>query len=135
MDRNEQTLSDQMESSGPNHEVPLVRTTSSGTRMKNHLNKLTISDANDSNKNETKESLVRKGMMQDMPCVSTQGDGPDGKRIEGVLYRYDQSEEVRIVCVCHGMFMSPSDFVKHAGGTDVEQPLKHIVVTPSSAFL
>ncbi|KAL6324683.1 hypothetical protein AAG906_013496 [Vitis piasezkii] len=27
--------------------------------------------------------------------------------------------EVRIVCVCHGSFLSPAEFVKHAGGSDV----------------
>ncbi|GFY86973.1 ABI five binding protein 3 [Actinidia rufa] len=58
--------------------------------------------------------------------------GPNGKRIEGFLYRYRKGEEVRIVCVCHGSFLSPAEFVKHAGGGDVSHPLKHIVVSPSS---
>ncbi|CAM8965092.1 unnamed protein product [Rhodiola kirilowii] len=101
-----------------------VRCPSLGTGMKNQFKELTVSDS------RMKESLVKNPML-DMPCVSTQGDGPDGKRIEGLLYRYNKSEEVRIVCVCHGKFMSPAEFVKHAGGTDFEQPLKHIVVTPS----
>ncbi|KAM7267503.1 hypothetical protein ACFE04_009669 [Oxalis oulophora] len=70
--------------------------------------------------------------LEDMPSVSTKGLGPNGKKIEGFLYRYKKGEEVRIVCVCHGSFLSPAEFVKHAGGGDVEQPLKHIVVTPSS---
>ncbi|KAM0006940.1 putative ethylene-responsive binding factor-associated repression, Ninja family [Helianthus debilis subsp. tardiflorus] len=64
-----------------------------------------------------------------MPCVSTKGDGPDGKRIQGLLYRYGKGEEVRIVCVCHGSFLTPAEFVKHGGGGDVEHPLRHIVVT------
>ncbi|MFS7970944.1 putative Ninja family, Jas TPL-binding domain-containing protein [Helianthus anomalus] len=64
-----------------------------------------------------------------MPCVSTKGDGPDGKRIQGLLYRYGKGEEVRIVCVCHGNFLTPAEFVKHGGGGDVEHPLRHIVVT------
>ncbi|KAL4332254.1 hypothetical protein GQ457_07G003420 [Hibiscus cannabinus] len=79
------------------------------------------------------EASVRN-IMEDMPCVSTTGDGPNGKRIEGFLYRYRKGEEVRIVCVCHGSFLSPAEFVKHAGGSDVEHPLKHIVVNPSSPF-
>lgn len=75
-----------------------------------------------------------KNIMEDMPCVSTTGDGPNGKRIEGFLYRYRKGEGVRIVCVCHGSFLSPAEFVKHAGGGDVEHPLKHIVVSPSFIF-
>ncbi|PSS30511.1 Ninja-family protein [Actinidia chinensis var. chinensis] len=73
-----------------------------------------------------------RNMMIDMPCVSTRVLGPNGKRIEGFLYRYRKGEEVRIVCVCHGSFLSPAEFVKHAGGGDVSHPLKHIVVGPSS---
>ncbi|KAJ4826089.1 hypothetical protein Tsubulata_015185 [Turnera subulata] len=78
----------------------------------------------------TKEEMVRD-VLEEMPCVSTKGDGPSGKRIEGFLYRFRKGEEVRIVCVCHGNFLSPAEFVKHAGGGDVAQPLKHIVVNPS----
>ncbi|XP_021905304.1 ninja-family protein AFP3-like [Carica papaya] len=74
---------------------------------------------------------VARNMLEDMPCVSTKGDGPNGRRVEGFLYRYRKGEEVRIVCVCHGNFLSPAEFVKHAGGGDVAHPLKHIVVNPS----
>lgn len=75
--------------------------------------------------------MGRRNMMGDMPFVSTRGDGPNGKRIEGFLYRYKKGEEVRIVCVCHGSFLSPTEFIKHAGGSNVEHPLKHIVVSAS----
>ncbi|KAL3526596.1 hypothetical protein ACH5RR_011252 [Cinchona calisaya] len=78
---------------------------------------------------EVKDML--KNIMLDMPCVSTIGNGPNGKRIEGFLYRYRKGEEVKIMCVCHGSFLSPAEFVKHAGGTEVEHPLRHIVVKPS----
>ncbi|KAJ9563851.1 hypothetical protein OSB04_009011 [Centaurea solstitialis] len=71
--------------------------------------------------------------MVDMPCVFTQGDSPSGRRIEGILYKYGKGEEVKIMCVCHGSFLSPAEFVKHAGGTDVLHPLKHIVVNPNSS--
>ncbi|ONI19024.1 hypothetical protein PRUPE_3G254500 [Prunus persica] len=74
---------------------------------------------------------IVRNVLENMPCVSTKGDGPNGKRIEGFLYRYKKGEEVRIVCVCHGSFLSPAEFVKHAGGGDVAHPLKHIVVNPS----
>lgn len=71
-----------------------------------------------------------KNAMFDMPYVSTKGDGPNGHKIEGFLYRYKKGEEVRIVCVCHGLFLTPAEFIKHGGGGDVEHPLKHIVVNP-----
>ncbi|XP_062106491.1 ninja-family protein AFP3-like [Humulus lupulus] len=81
--------------------------------------------------NNGAKEMVRN-VMEDMPCVSTTGVGPNGKRIEGFLYRYSKGEEVRIVCVCHGSFLSPAEFVKHAGGGDTDHPLKHIVVNPTS---
>ncbi|KAG1368650.1 Ninja-family protein AFP3 [Cocos nucifera] len=85
---------------------------------------------------EVEESLKKKitgvkGEMEEMPCVSTRGDGPNGRRIEGLLYRYEKGEEVRIVCVCHGSFLTPAEFVRHAGGGDVAHPLRHIVVNPT----
>ncbi|KAL4581985.1 hypothetical protein LXL04_006522 [Taraxacum kok-saghyz] len=89
----------------------------------------------ESNKvDRTPKSNPRDGAwpdVQSMPCVSTKVEGSDGKKIQGFLYRYGKGEEVRIVCVCHGSFLTPSEFVKHGGGDDVEHPLKHIVVTPS----
>lgn len=75
-------------------------------------------------------SSIVKSMLADMPCVSTVG-GPNGRRVEGFLYQYRKGEEVRIVCVCHGSFLTPAEFIKHAGGGDVENPLRHIVVNPS----
>jgi hypothetical protein len=74
---------------------------------------------------------IRKIMMEDMPMVSSKLEGPNGKRIEGFLYRYKNGEDVRIVCVCHGSFLTPAEFVKHAGGGDVSNPLRHIVVNSS----
>lgn len=87
------------------------------------------STCNGSASKEAKEMF--KNYMLNMPCVSTTGDGPFGKKIEGFLYRYQKGEEVKIMCVCHGNFLSPAEFVKHAGGGDVANPLKHIVVNPS----
>ncbi|KAJ0042657.1 hypothetical protein Pint_19049 [Pistacia integerrima] len=95
-----------------------------GVPMKNELNKTTAAE-------KGMKEVVRN-VLEDMPCVSTTGDGPNGKRIDGFLYRYRKGEEVRIVCVCHGSFLSPAEFVKHAGGGDVAHPLKHIVVNPSA---
>ncbi|VAH44017.1 unnamed protein product [Triticum turgidum subsp. durum] len=71
-----------------------------------------------------------------LPMVSSKVDGPNGKKIDGFLYKYRKGEEVRIVCVCHGNFLTPAEFVKHAGGGDVTNPLRHIVVNPApSVFL
>ncbi|KAF8068516.1 hypothetical protein N665_1146s0010 [Sinapis alba] len=68
----------------------------------------------------------------DMPCVFTKGDGPNGKRVDGILYKYGKvGEEVRIMCICHGSFLTPAEFVKHGGGGDVDRPLRHIVVNTS----
>ncbi|KAI0525169.1 hypothetical protein KFK09_004561 [Dendrobium nobile] len=79
-------------------------------------------------------SDIGKNMVEEMPSVSTRGNGPNGRRIDGFLYSYGKGE-VSIVCVCHGNFLSPAEFVKHAGGGDVAHPLRHIVVNPSSGSL
>ncbi|KAL2933077.1 Ninja-family protein AFP3 [Bienertia sinuspersici] len=63
-----------------------------------------------------------------MPCVSTTGNGPNGKTITGFLYKYTEAAQVSIVCVCHGTSFSPAGFVEHAGGVDIEYPLRHIKV-------
>ncbi|CAL0318744.1 unnamed protein product [Lupinus luteus] len=91
--------------------------------LRNQLN-------NQSSPENRTEDTVRN-LLEDMPCVSTKGDGPNGKKIDGFLYRYGKGEEVRIVCVCHGSFLTPAEFIKHAGGGEVANPLKHIVVSPS----
>ncbi|KAH9676775.1 Ninja-family protein AFP3 [Citrus sinensis] len=105
-----------------NTEVATSEKSGKSMAVKSHCNKPTVA------KKGVKEAV--RDVLEDMPCVSTTGDGPDGKRIEGFLYRYRKGEEVRIVCVCHGSFLSPAEFVKHAGGGDVAHPLKHIVVNP-----
>ncbi|XP_010448534.1 PREDICTED: ninja-family protein AFP4-like [Camelina sativa] len=102
-------------------------------------------------KNARKKNVQVSGMekarniLEDMPCVSTRDVGADGKRVEGFLYWYGgNKEEVKIVCVCHGSFLSPAEFVRHGGctvsddnsGGDVTiNPLRHIVVKlPSSSL-
>ncbi|KAE8685849.1 Ninja-family protein AFP3 [Hibiscus syriacus] len=69
--------------------------------------------------------------LRNMPCVSTTGNGPNGKTINGFLYRYTNSE-VCIICVCHGTTFTPAEFVQHAGGTDVSHPLRHITMVPAA---
>ncbi|KFK38175.1 hypothetical protein AALP_AA3G079100 [Arabis alpina] len=65
-----------------------------------------------------------------MPCVTSTGNGPEGKTVNGFLYRYSKSE-ISIICVCHGTSFSPAEFIVHAGGTNVTHPLRHITVVPS----
>lgn len=74
---------------------------------------------------------VGRNIMADMPFVSTKGGGQNGRTVEGFLYKYRRGEEVRIVCICHGSFHTPAEFVKHAGGGDVPHPLRQIVVNTS----
>lgn len=74
---------------------------------------------------QTNEAML----LSQMPYVSTTGNGPNGKTITGFLYKYSNSE-VCIVCVCHGSSFSPAGFIEHAGGVDVEHPLRHITVVP-----
>ncbi|XVF49949.1 hypothetical protein PTKIN_Ptkin04bG0057400 [Pterospermum kingtungense] len=91
--------------------------------------------------NPSKKAKLCNGWIQDdgtevmkkMPSVTTTGDGPNGRTVEGFLYKYMKGQ-VSIVCVCHGSFLSPEEFVKHAGGDDVTNPMKHINVcsTPFS---
>ncbi|KAL8546071.1 hypothetical protein ACS0TY_005972 [Phlomoides rotata] len=72
----------------------------------------------------------RRQRVTDMPYVSTRGFGPNNSQINGFLYCGNGGiEDVKIVCVCHGLFLSPAEFVKHGGGGDVRNPLRHIVVT------
>ncbi|KAJ7956478.1 Ninja family [Quillaja saponaria] len=66
-------------------------------------------------------------IMRKMPSVSTTGGIPNGRRIEGFLYKYVKGH-VSIVCVCHGNFLTPEEFVQHAGGKDVTNPMRHITV-------
>ncbi|XP_052186860.1 ninja-family protein AFP2-like [Diospyros lotus] len=108
---------------------------SSRAKGKENPGKSSAETESSSKRTETVERRGREtglSSMEDMPCVFTQGDGPNGRRIEGILYKYGKGEEVRIMCICHGSFHSPAEFVRHAGGTDIAQPLKHIVVNPSA---
>ncbi|CAA6671120.1 unnamed protein product [Spirodela intermedia] len=54
------------------------------------------------------------GSCPDLPWVSATGAGPSGKTISGVTYKYS-SNQVKIVCACHGTHMTPEEFLQHAG--------------------
>ncbi|KAK6129158.1 hypothetical protein DH2020_037090 [Rehmannia glutinosa] len=117
-------------SSSPQGSIESLRSGSSGVSdpVEGSVDELVLYRAPDRDSKGAGKLL--KNAMLDMPYVSTKGNGPNGRKIEGFLYRYKKGEEVRIVCVCHGMFLTPKEFVEHGGGGDVEQPLKHIVVNP-----
>lgn len=53
------------------------------------------------------------GSRPNLPWVSTKGPGPNGRTISGVTYRYG-ANQIRIVCACHSLHMSPEEFVRHA---------------------
>ncbi|KAI3731527.1 hypothetical protein L1987_62716 [Smallanthus sonchifolius] len=107
-------------------------TNSSGSKPLDHM--VRPSRPKTENPANYKGKEIRSNTI-DMPCVFTQGNGSGGRRIDGILYKYGKGEEVKIMCVCHGSFLTPAEFVRHAGGTDVVHPLKHIVVNPNSSSL
>ncbi|KAI4368945.1 hypothetical protein MLD38_017445 [Melastoma candidum] len=74
---------------------------------------------------------IGRSAVEELPCVFAKGEGPNGRRVEGILYKYGRGEEVKIMCVCHGNFLSPAEFLRHAGGVEVANPLRHIVVNPN----
>ncbi|CAI9107380.1 OLC1v1006718C1 [Oldenlandia corymbosa var. corymbosa] len=96
----------------------------------NHLKQSSNSSDNPSNHQQQQNCGHRMPPLPQMPCVSTTGNGPNGKTVTGFLYRYTKNE-VSIVCVCHGSSFTPAEFVEHAGGTDVTNPLRHITMVAS----
>ncbi|KAJ1393537.1 Jas TPL-binding domain [Sesbania bispinosa] len=53
------------------------------------------------------------GSCPNLPWVSTTGSGSNGRTISGVTYRYN-TNQIKIVCACHGSHMTPEEFVRHA---------------------
>nr|XP_043637642.1 ninja-family protein Os03g0419100 [Erigeron canadensis] len=104
----------------------------SQVKLNDQLNSHTsISFSNSPKNHETDSQRKLASFLARMPCVSTTGNGPNGKRVRGFLYRYTKNE-VTIVCICHGQSFSPGEFVEHAGGVDVVHPLKHITIFPTT---
>lgn len=58
------------------------------------------------------------GSSPDLPWVST--TGPNGKTISGVTYWFSPTQ-IKIVCACHGLHLSPDEFVLHASGQKTSQ--------------
>ncbi|KAK8588455.1 hypothetical protein V6N12_022895 [Hibiscus sabdariffa] len=124
-------------SSNPNNAPPKPESQSSSLKSRpvSSIETKTTSSTKDTNKGEIGKPPKPRAPMHDiirnMPCVSTTGNGPNGKTINGFLYRYTKSE-VSIICVCHGSSFTPAEFVQHAGGSDVSHPLRHFTVIPSA---
>ncbi|KAI5662790.1 hypothetical protein M9H77_22113 [Catharanthus roseus] len=60
------------------------------------------------------------GSYPNLPWVSTTGSGPNGRTISGVTYRFSPTQ-IKIVCACHGIHMSPEEFVRHASEEQTNQ--------------
>uniref|UniRef100_K4B5B1 Ninja-family protein n=1 Tax=Solanum lycopersicum TaxID=4081 RepID=K4B5B1_SOLLC len=113
--------------SGSSNEIPPV----SGTlEQMQHLVLAAIEATNEQSLDFSGKEGIRNFLIK-MPGASTKGDGPNGKKTEGFLYAYKRGGEVKIVCICHGYFLTPAEFIKHAGGGDVENPLRLIKVDPN----
>ncbi|XP_057545679.1 ninja-family protein mc410 isoform X2 [Amaranthus tricolor] len=67
------------------------------------------------------------GSFPNLPWVSTTSPGPNGRTISGVTYKFNATQ-IKIVCACHGIHMSPEEFIRHA--TEDEQSP---VTTPNMA--
>ncbi|KAI5075229.1 hypothetical protein GOP47_0009305 [Adiantum capillus-veneris] len=75
----------------------------------------------------------RSGSFLDFPWVTTTGKGPNGITVNGYMYLAN-GRQVRLVCNCHGKHMSPVEFVEHSGSSDLSNPERNIVVSPSPHF-
>ncbi|WCJ42528.1 Ninja-family protein mc410 [Euphorbia peplus] len=58
------------------------------------------------------------GSSPNLPWVSATGSGPNGRTISGVTYKFS-TNQIKIVCACHGSHMSPEEFVRHASDENV----------------
>ncbi|XP_015162985.1 ninja-family protein AFP3-like [Solanum tuberosum] len=81
----------------------------------------------------TQGNYIAKGkikifMLNHMTFVFTRGEGPNGKKIEELLYSCKKKDEVEKVGLCHGDLLNVVEFVEHTGGGYVEHPLNHIFI-------
>ncbi|KAF3616169.1 ninja-family protein AFP3-like [Capsicum chacoense] len=79
-----------------------------------------------SGKNYEETTEIFKNLILRLPFISTRGGIPNKKMIEGFLYGYKTEQQLKIFCICHGSFLTPTEFVMYAGGFDIENPLKHL---------
>ncbi|XP_049375060.1 ninja-family protein AFP3-like [Solanum verrucosum] len=67
-------------------------------------------------------------MLNHMTFVFTRGEGPNGKKIEGLLYSCKNKDEAEKVGLCHGDLLNAVEFVEHTDGGYVEHPLNYIFI-------
>ncbi|KAL9242330.1 hypothetical protein vseg_016342 [Gypsophila vaccaria] len=70
------------------------------------------------------------GSFPDLPWVST--TGLNGKTISGVTYQYTATQ-IRIVCACHGLHLSPEEFLRHASEDQPSAITSSNVASPATA--
>ncbi|WCJ38534.1 Ninja-family protein 2 [Euphorbia peplus] len=68
-------------------------------------------------------------VLNKMRTVMSRGDDPNAIRIHWFLYKYTK-DDVKMVCSCHGFFLTPTQFLKHVGVSDLSDPLQKIIVLP-----
>lgn len=61
----------------------------------------------------TEMNFGGSGSFPNLPWVSTTSPGPNSRTISGVTYKYNATQ-IKIVCACHGVHMSPEEFIRHA---------------------
>lgn len=79
-------------------------------------------------KSDTKDKTGSQSIAS-LPRVITRGSGPHAKTIHGVMY-ITKEKQARLICICHGKHMSPLEFVRHSGSTDISNPERSIVLEP-----
>ncbi|KAK4709946.1 hypothetical protein R3W88_004459 [Solanum pinnatisectum] len=79
-------------------------------------------------------SMDTSDLLRIMPSVTTSGGIINGKLIEGFLFNYGKGKQTSIVCICHGRFFSPAEFVKHGCGKEVDNPMEFINIVDDASI-
>ncbi|XP_015065589.1 ninja-family protein AFP1-like [Solanum pennellii] len=79
-------------------------------------------------------SMDTSELLRIMPSVTTSGGIINGKLTEGFLYKNGKGKKTSIVCICHGMFFSPAEFVKHVSGKEVDNPMEFINIVDDASM-
>ncbi|XP_049384745.1 ninja-family protein AFP3-like [Solanum stenotomum] len=79
-------------------------------------------------------SMDTSDLLRIMPSVTTSGGIINGKVTEGFLFNYGKGKQTSIVCICHGRFFSPAEFVKHGGGKEVDNPMEFINIADDASI-
>uniref|UniRef100_A0A3Q7FHQ0 Ninja-family protein n=1 Tax=Solanum lycopersicum TaxID=4081 RepID=A0A3Q7FHQ0_SOLLC len=87
----------------------------------------------ESNKESTIKFNTEKG--KSILLLESNGEKPSNKVTyfydvldKGILYSGGEEKRISILCICHGMFFTVAEFMKHGGGKEVDDPMKFIKV-------